>query len=167
MSFCVDEHWIGIIFHLETRFSSFHLLPWYMWLNSLIHVQIYLIIIIFFLCRARSSTSHTSSRLTVSRLRWQPVLTSTCSLFCSLRLPLHPVLAWPRLCRAKIRSSWWASPSSVVPYRNTKTLEISEECRTEGVERDWLASSFWRKDYYIIDLYDLWVIDFQMDRQRK
>lgn len=82
------------------------------------------IIIIFFLCRARSSISHTSSRLTVSRLKWQPVLTSTCSLFCSLRLPLHPVLAWPKLCRARIRSSWWALPSSAVPYRNAKTLEI-------------------------------------------
>ena len=122
------------------------------------------VIIVSFLCRARSSTSHTSSRLMVSRLRWRPVLTSTCSLFCSLRLPLHPVLAWPKLYRVRIRSSWWALPSSAVPYRDAwKFLHVwRRRCRKRSAPYMY----FWRKSYYMY-LSDLWVIDFQMDRSER
>ena len=118
------------------------------------------IIIIFSLCRARSSTSHTSSRLTVSRLRWQPVLTSTCSLFCSLRLPLHPVRAWPKLCRARIRSSWWALLSSAAPYRDAKTpwkfLHVLRRRRVQ--KRDQRLTGTFGGRAMCLHVSDLWLI---------
>ena len=126
----------GLPFNGNHCFHTYILLS-FLCITMVANLLTHEIIIMFSLCRARFSTSHTSSRLMVRRRRWQPVLTSTCSPFCSLRLPLHPVLAWPKLCRARIHSSWWASPSSAVPYHNAKTLEISEVCRAGGVGRDW------------------------------